>query len=110
MYIHRTDGAPSQDEIDRSVIEKLTHQNIDQLLSEESGETHRRIDDETDPEAQEVRGAVNDLISRYARGELDDENFEEKKNRVLHVLAQNNPELLGEGGCLRIIFVGCSEC
>ena len=97
LYIHRTDGAPSQDEIDRSVIEKLTHQNIDQLLSEESGETHRRIDDETDPEAQEVRGAVNDLISRYARGELDDENFEEEKNRVLHVLAQNNPELLGEG-------------
>ncbi len=97
LHIHQTDDADAQGRTTQSVIEKLTHRNVDELISEGSGETHRRIEEDTDPEAQAIKGAVMDLIDRYARGDLDDDNFEEEKNRVLHELAQDNPDLMGEG-------------
>lgn len=97
LHVHQTADMQAQRETTQSVIEKLTHQHVDELISENSGETHRRIEDDTDPEAQAIRGAVMGLIDQYARGVLDDDNFEEEKNRVLRELAQDNPDLMGEG-------------
>lgn len=80
-----------------SVIEKITHDNVDEFIASGSGETHRRITAEDDPKAVALKNTIHSLISRYADGTLDDANFEEAKNEALRELAVNDPEFMGEG-------------
>lgn len=97
LYVHQTADRAASDETLGSVVTRLTHKHIDELTSRDAGEAYARIDDAEDEQAVAIKQEIHDLIDSYCNGGLDDANFEEEKNRRLSALAQENPELLGEG-------------
>lgn len=97
LYVHQGADRDASDRTMQTIVSKLTHAHVDELISHSAGESHARIDDSDDEQAVAIRQGVHDLISRYSAGELDDDNFEEEKNRVLAGLAHDSPELFGEG-------------
>ncbi len=97
LYVHQGLDRAASDETLGSVVTRLTHTHIDELTSQDAGEAYARIDNAQDEQAVTIKHEIRDLIDSYCRGDLDDANFEEEKNRRLTMLAQQNPELLGEG-------------
>jgi hypothetical protein len=97
LHVHTGGTEEDSSRTMQSVISRLTHDNVDELINSDIGETHARLDDGNDETAIAVKAGITGLIDQYARGDLDDDSFEEEKNRVLQQLARSNPDLLGEG-------------
>ncbi len=97
LYVHEGGTQAASDQTMESVVTRLTNKHVDELVSHDAGESYARIDNENDPQATAVKQTIRDLINRYSNNQLDDNNFEEEKNRALSELARDNPELLGEG-------------
>lgn len=76
------------------VVDRFTSAYGDEVLHH--GERRYQLD-EHDAKDEPVRTSITNLLGSFARGELDEKNFEEEKNRVLKELVGKNPEMFGDG-------------
>lgn len=75
-----------------ATVDRFTSEYADQVLH--GGEKRRELEDGRD---DPMRTSIFNLVGAYARDELDDNNFEEEKNRVISELSRGNPQEFGEG-------------
>jgi hypothetical protein len=97
LHLHTGGSSYDSNETIQTVVSRLTHRHADELISQSAGERLFRVDDREDEPATAVKEGIFELVDRFSSGELNEENFEEEKNRVLRELARQHPELLGQG-------------
>ena len=97
LHLHTGGSIYDSNETMQTVVSRLTHRHADELISHSAGERLFRVDDREDEPATAVKEGIFELVDRFSSGELNEENFEEEKNRVLRELARQHPELLGQG-------------
>lgn len=97
LFVHQGADRAESDEAMNSLVQRMTHKHADELISAGAGESLTSLDDPEDERSQAVRSSIFSLIDQYSTGALDEDNFEEEKNRVLSELSEQHPELFGEG-------------
>jgi hypothetical protein len=87
------EGKLKQEANDDRTVERFLGESF--RVYEDAGETKTELGD-SQPE-REIKQAIKKLVGDYIRGDLNDDNFEEERGRVLQQLTAEHPDLMGQG-------------